>query len=193
MYPMTRYALSVLLTYAAFATTTASASIGEPAAGAVSAQTVKLPSGPGSVRGLANDATVGGFDGQMTYCGADRAPREYECLQTADFSFLLRRAWAMDRWVSVGRWACLGFSVRCGWAFPDTSPPMKFSSLVWGLQDDWSPSVAVSTGSRDVVTTYASCASVMDSRQPIKTALPMFLGKANRRANNKVIISQPGS
>ncbi|HMG52221.1 MAG TPA: FG-GAP-like repeat-containing protein, partial [Kofleriaceae bacterium] len=38
-----------------------------PAPGAVSAQTVKLPAGPGSVRGLADNATVSGFTGQVQY------------------------------------------------------------------------------------------------------------------------------
>lgn len=38
-----------------------------PSPGAVSAQTVKLPAGPGSVRGLADDATVNGFTGQLSY------------------------------------------------------------------------------------------------------------------------------
>lgn len=41
--------------------------IGEPAPGAVTAQTVKLPDGPGSVRGLASDASVNTFTGQVTY------------------------------------------------------------------------------------------------------------------------------
>jgi hypothetical protein len=41
--------------------------VGQPAPGAVSAQTVKLPDGPGSVRGLANDAKVSSFTGQVSY------------------------------------------------------------------------------------------------------------------------------
>jgi RHS repeat-associated protein len=41
--------------------------LGGPSPGAVSAQTVKLPSGPGSVRGLADDAQVNGFTGQVAY------------------------------------------------------------------------------------------------------------------------------
>ncbi len=38
-----------------------------PSPGAVTAQTVTLPSGPGSVRGLADDASVSGFTGQVHY------------------------------------------------------------------------------------------------------------------------------
>src|SRR5689334_15074333 len=45
---------------------TASA-VGLPAPGAVTAQTVKVPDGPGSVRGLASDASVSSFTGQVTY------------------------------------------------------------------------------------------------------------------------------
>lgn len=41
--------------------------LGGPAPGSVSAQTVKLPSGPGSVRGLADDAEVSSFTGQVQY------------------------------------------------------------------------------------------------------------------------------
>jgi RHS repeat-associated protein len=41
--------------------------LGGPSPGAVSAQTVKLPSGPGSVRGLAEDAQVSSFTGQVQY------------------------------------------------------------------------------------------------------------------------------
>jgi RHS repeat-associated protein len=41
--------------------------IGLPAAGSVTASTVKLPDGPGSVRGLANDAGVSSFTGQVSY------------------------------------------------------------------------------------------------------------------------------
>jgi len=41
--------------------------LGGPAPGAVSAQTVKLPAGPGSVRGLADDASVTTFTGQVKY------------------------------------------------------------------------------------------------------------------------------
>ena len=41
--------------------------VGGPAPGAVNAQTVKLPSGPGSVRGLADNAQVSGFTGQVQY------------------------------------------------------------------------------------------------------------------------------
>lgn len=41
--------------------------LGGPAPGAVSAQTVKLPSGPGSIRGLAEDAKVSSFTGQVQY------------------------------------------------------------------------------------------------------------------------------
>src|SRR5262245_60632820 len=41
--------------------------VGGPTAGAVSAQTVKLPSGPGSVRGLADNARVSSFTGQVSY------------------------------------------------------------------------------------------------------------------------------
>src|SRR5438105_2365614 len=38
-----------------------------PAPGAVSAQTLKLPDGPGSVKGLANDPSVSVFSGQVSY------------------------------------------------------------------------------------------------------------------------------
>src|SRR5689334_15232857 len=38
-----------------------------PQPGSASAQTVKLPSGPGSVRGLADDPTVSTFSGQVSY------------------------------------------------------------------------------------------------------------------------------
>ena len=41
--------------------------VGLPAPGAVTAQTVKVPDGPGSVRGLASDASVSSFTGQVTY------------------------------------------------------------------------------------------------------------------------------
>src|SRR5262245_36699829 len=41
--------------------------VGLPAPGAVTAQTVKLPDGPGSVRGLASDARVSSFTGQVSY------------------------------------------------------------------------------------------------------------------------------
>lgn len=41
--------------------------VGLPAAGGVTATTVKLPDGPGSVRGLANDASVSSFTGQVSY------------------------------------------------------------------------------------------------------------------------------
>jgi RHS repeat-associated protein len=41
--------------------------VGLPAPGAVTPQTVKLPDGPASVRGLANDATVSAFTGQVSY------------------------------------------------------------------------------------------------------------------------------
>lgn len=41
--------------------------LGGPSPGAATAQTVKLPSGPGSVRGLADNATVSGFTGQVEY------------------------------------------------------------------------------------------------------------------------------
>lgn len=51
---------------AAFVPATAFA-VNGPSPGAVSAQTVKLPAGPGSVRGLADDATVAAFTGQVRY------------------------------------------------------------------------------------------------------------------------------
>src|SRR5215212_8934564 len=38
-----------------------------PAEGAPTAQTVKLPSGPGSIRGLADDPSVSEFTGQASY------------------------------------------------------------------------------------------------------------------------------
>lgn len=41
--------------------------VGGPAPGAVSAQTVKLPASPGSIRGLADNATVSGHTGQVQY------------------------------------------------------------------------------------------------------------------------------
>lgn len=41
--------------------------LGGPSPGSVSAQTVKLPSGPGSIRGLAEDAKVSSFTGQVQY------------------------------------------------------------------------------------------------------------------------------
>jgi RHS repeat-associated protein len=41
--------------------------LGGPSPGAVSAQTVKLPSSPGSVRGLADNAAISGFTGQVEY------------------------------------------------------------------------------------------------------------------------------
>ncbi|HEY0987474.1 MAG TPA: FG-GAP-like repeat-containing protein, partial [Kofleriaceae bacterium] len=41
--------------------------LGGPSPGAASAQTVKLPSGPGSVRGLADNAAISGFTGQVEY------------------------------------------------------------------------------------------------------------------------------
>ena len=53
-------ALAALVPTAAFA-------MGGPSPGAVTAQTVKLPSGPGSVRGLADNASVSAFTGQVTY------------------------------------------------------------------------------------------------------------------------------
>jgi hypothetical protein len=37
-----------------------------PAPGALSAQTLKLPDGPGSVRGLASDPSVDVFSGQVS-------------------------------------------------------------------------------------------------------------------------------
>ena len=41
--------------------------LGGPSPGAVTAQTAKLPPEPGSVRGLADNATVAGFTGQVAY------------------------------------------------------------------------------------------------------------------------------
>ena len=41
--------------------------VGGPVPGAVTAQTVKVPDGPGSVRGLASDAQVSSFTGQVSY------------------------------------------------------------------------------------------------------------------------------
>lgn len=41
--------------------------VGLPAPGAVTPQTVKVPDGPGSVRGLASDASVSSFTGQVAY------------------------------------------------------------------------------------------------------------------------------
>jgi RHS repeat-associated protein len=41
--------------------------VGQPAAGGVTAQTVKVPDSPGSVRGLASDASVSSFTGQVAY------------------------------------------------------------------------------------------------------------------------------
>jgi RHS repeat-associated protein len=49
------------------ATASTSFALGGPAPGAVSSQTVKLPSAPGSVRGLADDATVSSFTGEVQY------------------------------------------------------------------------------------------------------------------------------
>src|SRR5438477_4851994 len=46
---------------------TAAFALGGPSPGAATAQTVKLPSGPGSVRGLADNAQVSGFTGQVEY------------------------------------------------------------------------------------------------------------------------------
>jgi RHS repeat-associated protein len=63
-----RAALGASLLAAALALTPATAhAVGGPAPGAVSAQTVKLPSGPGSVRGLTDDAEVSAFTGQVEY------------------------------------------------------------------------------------------------------------------------------
>jgi RHS repeat-associated protein len=45
----------------------AAGAVGGPSPGAVSAQTVKLPASPGSVRGLAENATVSGYTGQVQY------------------------------------------------------------------------------------------------------------------------------
>ena len=58
--------LAALLALPAVLPSTAHA-LGGPSPGAVTAQTVKLPAGPGSVRGLADDATVAGFTGQVQY------------------------------------------------------------------------------------------------------------------------------
>jgi RHS repeat-associated protein len=52
---------------AAVSMPTVAHAVGGPAPGAVSAQTVTAPSGPGSVRGLAADATVSAFSGQVEY------------------------------------------------------------------------------------------------------------------------------
>jgi RHS repeat-associated protein len=59
-------AWTAFVAVAALAQQTAFA-VGGPAPGAVTAQTVKLPSGPGSVRGLADDASVNSFTGQVQY------------------------------------------------------------------------------------------------------------------------------
>jgi RHS repeat-associated protein len=48
--------------------------VGGPSPGAATAETVKLPSGPGSVRGLADDASVSGFTGQVQYAVPVEAP-----------------------------------------------------------------------------------------------------------------------
>lgn len=50
-----------------FAVTRGAHAVGPQPAGAVTPQTVKVPDGPGSVRGLANDATVSSFTGQVSY------------------------------------------------------------------------------------------------------------------------------
>ncbi|HTE53482.1 MAG TPA: FG-GAP-like repeat-containing protein [Kofleriaceae bacterium] len=52
---------------AALAVPATALAVGGPAPGAVTAETVKLPSGPGSVRGLADDASVSAFTGQVQY------------------------------------------------------------------------------------------------------------------------------
>jgi RHS repeat-associated protein len=46
---------------------TAAHALGGPSPGAVSAQTARLPAGPGSVRGLADNASVSSFTGQVQY------------------------------------------------------------------------------------------------------------------------------
>lgn len=66
-----RTALSAVASLSALAALAAAPrvgwALGGPAPGAVSAQTVKLPSGPGSIRGLAEDAKVDAFTGQVEY------------------------------------------------------------------------------------------------------------------------------
>jgi RHS repeat-associated protein len=61
-----RWRTLALVLFACLAPATAHA-VGGPSAGAVTAQTVKLPAGPGSVRGLADNATVSAFTGQIQY------------------------------------------------------------------------------------------------------------------------------
>ena len=57
----------VAATLVALIPQSAFAVVGGPAPGAVSPQTVKLPSGPGSIRGLAENAQVDVFTGQVEY------------------------------------------------------------------------------------------------------------------------------
>ncbi|HTE53483.1 MAG TPA: FG-GAP-like repeat-containing protein [Kofleriaceae bacterium] len=62
-----RGALSVTGLVVTAAMSTAALAAGGPEPGAVTAETVKLPSGPGSVRGLADNASVSAFTGQVQY------------------------------------------------------------------------------------------------------------------------------
>lgn len=58
---------SGLLCVVALTLATVAAASGEPAPGALSANTVRLPDGPGSVRGLSDDVGVDGFSAQVRY------------------------------------------------------------------------------------------------------------------------------
>ena len=64
---MTRSILCAVVAAASLLNTGDARAVGLPAPGAVTPQTVKLPDGPGSVRGLASDASVSSFTGQVAY------------------------------------------------------------------------------------------------------------------------------
>lgn len=59
--------LAIATAVAALVHATSAGAVGAPAPGAVTAQTVKVPDGPASVRGLASDASVSTFTGQVSY------------------------------------------------------------------------------------------------------------------------------
>ena len=64
---MKKYIHHMMTSAMLFAGAGAAGAVGLPAPGAVTPQTVKVPDGPGSVRGLANDAQVSSFTGQVSY------------------------------------------------------------------------------------------------------------------------------
>ena len=123
-----------------------------PSPGAASASTIKLPDGPGSVRGLADAATVNVFTAQVGYQIPIDAAGGARGARRRGWRSATRASSATGRSGSAGRSTCRWSAAATGTAFPLTTPATSWSCRASATAGGWSAirtaPTRSSTGSR---------------------------------------------